>query len=49
MSQSKDRHFFITMPDGSECGERPRAGDLHSMHMAYRAGLAYGKGETDAR
>lgn len=29
-------------------GERPRAGDLHSMHMAYKAGLAYGKGETDA-
>lgn len=29
-------------------GERPRPGDLHSMHMAYKAGLAYGKGESDA-
>lgn len=26
-------------------GERPRAGDLHGMHMAYKAGLAWGEGE----
>jgi hypothetical protein len=33
----------------SVIGERPRAGDLHSMHMAYKAGLEYGKETTDAR
>lgn len=28
-------------------GERPRAGELHSMHMAYKAGLAYAKEHPD--
>jgi hypothetical protein len=26
-------------------GERPRAGDLHSMHLAYQAGMAHAQGE----
>jgi len=30
-------------------GERPRAGDVSSMHLAYTAGLEYGKEWTDER
>jgi hypothetical protein len=30
-------------------GERPRAGDVSSMHLAYTAGLEHGKEWTDKR
>ncbi len=30
-------------------GERPRAGDVSSMHLAYTAGLEHGKTWTDER
>lgn len=33
----------------SETGTRPRAGDVCSMHLAYKAGLEHGREWTDER